>query len=371
MKHIKSLDGLRGLSILLVILVHYHYLDIGWIGVEIFFVLSGFLITTILLEQKGLPFENYLKKFYWRRVLRIFPIYFSYLFILTIAYVIFKKPYLFNEQWPFLYSYTYNFSKIYYRGYFVNNYYGHLWSLSIEEQFYMVWPLLIFFLSEKNIKRVILAIIFICPVLRLVIGFYYLGDKYEFLGNTVYYLTFTQIDGLAAGASIAIFKLYEIKKPVKYFLFSLVITLFCGLIMVKVCENARNSFGYPGLLNKLFYQYVWGYSMINFVSATLILCLINEETFMAKIFENKYLVNIGKISYGMYIFHYPILGIINELIDFEPKSLKGLVIFIFYLAAVILISKFSFQYFELRFIRLKNKFNNKFPASRTLESISE
>ena len=100
MKHIKTLDGLRGIAVILVILAHGLIINCGWLGVQLFFVLSGYLITKILLNDTNYTVGFYLKRFYWRRALRIFPIYFLYLFVLWISYQLFQKPINFFLQLP-------------------------------------------------------------------------------------------------------------------------------------------------------------------------------------------------------------------------------------------------------------------------------
>src|SRR5438552_3870358 len=110
MKYNKSLDGLRGIAILLVILYHFGYLGAGWAGVQIFFVLSGYLITSILCAEKEQPIGFYLKRFYWRRSLRIFPLYFGCLLVLSLVYAVSGKPPLFANRWQYLFTYTYNYA---------------------------------------------------------------------------------------------------------------------------------------------------------------------------------------------------------------------------------------------------------------------
>src|SRR6266446_5951817 len=84
--HYKALDGVRGIAVLMVVLIHSRFLPIGWVGVQIFFVLSGFLITGILLSQKAQPFSAFMARFYWRRGLRIWPLYFLFLSLCGVAF---------------------------------------------------------------------------------------------------------------------------------------------------------------------------------------------------------------------------------------------------------------------------------------------
>ena len=145
LRYIPSLDGLRGLGSFLVIATHYGYSQDGWIGLEFFFVLSGFLITAILLTETNRPLGEYLGRFYWRRLLRTFPPYFGYLLICGIVYVCVRQPRGFLDVLPSLATYWFNFYTLFH--FYADKpsfMFAHLWSMSVEEQFYLVWPFLVF-----------------------------------------------------------------------------------------------------------------------------------------------------------------------------------------------------------------------------------
>jgi peptidoglycan/LPS O-acetylase OafA/YrhL len=142
---IPALDGVRGLAILLVILYHCCGLPFGWVGVDLFFVLSGFLITRILLAKQDQP--DYFKNFYKNRILRIFPLYFLVLTLyFTIEYVFYHKNIAYSLYFFFFLQNT-NFAKTAFE-----NAHGlqHTWSLAIEEQFYAVFPFAVYFLNKKR-----------------------------------------------------------------------------------------------------------------------------------------------------------------------------------------------------------------------------
>src|SRR5437868_3540535 len=109
LRYIPSLDGLRGVGAILVIAAHYGYSSAGWIGVEFFFVLSGFLITSILLTEKNRRFGAYLGRFYWHRLLRTFPAYFGFLLISCLIYAWTRQPNGLPHALPALAGYWYNF----------------------------------------------------------------------------------------------------------------------------------------------------------------------------------------------------------------------------------------------------------------------
>jgi peptidoglycan/LPS O-acetylase OafA/YrhL len=193
-----ALDGIRGAAILLV-LAHQFILDgpirssigkainvalqVGWIGVHLFFVLSGFLITGILLDTRHSP--RYWRSFYARRALRIFPLY--YLLLGALALVPARWPYwLYLSNWLFV------------TGSVAASNLGHTWSLAVEEQFYVVWPLAVRALSEK-------ALAWLC--VSLVVGALAARVAMRALGvdpSVIYVATFTRMDALACGALVAI-----------------------------------------------------------------------------------------------------------------------------------------------------------------------
>ena len=145
---VPGLDGIRALAVLLVVFYHLNLLGLGWVGVQVFFVLSGFLITRLLLELRdGRALGSYLRTFFGRRVLRIFPLYYLFLVValLLSALAIPSQAGPVQHQWPYVATFTYNWwgmTRFHEKTWFLD----HLWSLAIEEQFYLLWPFLVFWL---------------------------------------------------------------------------------------------------------------------------------------------------------------------------------------------------------------------------------
>lgn len=357
MKSVKALDGMRGLAILVVILFHYGYLGVGWAGVQYFFVLSGFLITSILIHEAESPLGFYLKRFYWRRVLRIFPLYFTFLFALALLMMWSKSRPAFHQQWLSLYTYTFNFWDLFPRWLFPK-YWQHLWSLCLEEQFYLVWPLVVYFTPAPLRKRVLWGILILCPVLRGLTAMLLVPRLPHSMdvGNAVFHLTCCQWDAFAAGALIATIGATESKNNMKLFTGMSAVVLFAGLANLLTLPSGRllqlDTLGYP--VHPLeHFQHIWGYTFQNMWAASLILVLQNPSS-LTHIFEQKWLVHIGKISYGMYIYHYPLLKLINWRLPHD--MFWRLLIFIAYFAVLWIISELSYSYFESWFLRLKEKF---------------
>ena len=196
---IPSLDGLRGLAIIGVLLAHLGLPRspyVGWAGVNLFFVLSGFLITGILLRTKVQP--AYFQRFYSRRVLRIFPIYYLVLIGLILLYAAQGKP-LLSGIWYLTYTQNIPLGLTFesYRQVPFSEWFGHTWSLAVEEQFYLIWPLAVWWLSPPKLLRLCLGMVLVTVLFRIVAGSA-LGTKLN------WFLLFGQMDQLAIGAALAI-----------------------------------------------------------------------------------------------------------------------------------------------------------------------
>jgi peptidoglycan/LPS O-acetylase OafA/YrhL len=391
--YLPGLDGIRALAAFLVIFTHWANnsisLKFGWMGVNIFFVLSGFLITRILLNDKQQSFKPYLKNFFYKRILRIFPIYYLF-FAVTAAIILLAYnfvPQLSNNptlvqgaktlkyETPFYLTYSYNIRQnlsyfLHFTRY-ANQFFGHLWSLAVEEQFYLIFPFIVYFCSTKTLKRVIIGIIIICPLLRLwaaIIGVNLVTDRY-WLGELFYSNTFCQADALAFGAALALFNI-KIKLPYINFLMitlvCLVVGLTCFFFLRKtgyfLVEGKSLGFNFPGfwfdektpyfLINiRAAYQY----TLVNLFAFFLIAPATIKKPLFPAILKSKPLSYLGKISYGIYLFHNPVIAFFmlgatffGGWFSLTAKPLVHISIFILYLAIVIGLAHISYQYFERR-----------------------
>lgn len=360
-KYVPELDGFRAISIILVMLYHFERLSVGWLGVQFFFVLSGYLITKGLIseKQKIKEFGGYIKLFYLKRALRIFPIYFLYVFcFLLFCYFTGEITTIQGATIP-LVTYTMNIYAMF--PHTVNlAAAGHLWSLSVEEQFYLIWPLIVFFTPESVFKKLLYIIIFIIPVCRLMM-FYTVfnhGNTLAYTGAFVYINTLSQFDAFAIGALVVYLPAAKIKSASslrKFVLFSAIVFLIIGQVNLYFTNHTLlkdiTTFGYRVALTNN-YQYVWGYTLINIFAAIVIFSVVNKEN-VIPFLKNKILVYIGRISYGMYVLHIPILLALDRLKDKGlPLSIARLVLYFLF---TIIVSHFSFKYFESYFTGLKKK----------------
>src|ERR1041385_3154063 len=207
--HIDVLDGLRGFAVLYVMLDHllpYHVFEhytilrplfvvfsMGWSGVDLFFVLSGFLITGILLKHK--PANQYFKAFYGRRILRIFPLYYSLLviFLAIVPALNFfsDRNYFFTSNgttWQY-WTFMVNLGSV--TGMASHAFLAVAWSLSIEEQYYFVWPSLVRFVTVRTVQRICIIGLVGFALLRPVLYFFF-----HETATWLYHFTFTHLDGI-------------------------------------------------------------------------------------------------------------------------------------------------------------------------------
>ncbi|MDB5112433.1 MAG: acyltransferase 3 [Mucilaginibacter sp.] len=359
--YVPELDGFRAIAIISVMLYHFEKLSVGWLGVQFFFVLSGYLITRgLVIEKKKIKkFGGYIKVFYFKRILRIFPIYFLYV-ICFLLFCYFTGDIL-TAKGAFIPLVTYTMNIYALMPHTVNlAAVGYLWSLSAEEQFYLVWPLIVFFVPDFIFKKVLYAIILLIPVCRLIMFYMVLnhGKTTDYAGLFVYINTLSQFDAFAIGALVVCLTDIKVKNTFslrKGVFFAVVIFLIVGEVNLyltnKTLSRDITTFGYRiAMVNN--YQYVWGYTLINTLAAFAIFVIVYYKN-VIPFLKNKVLVYVGKISYGMYIFHMPILVALD---GFKNKGvLAGVIRFILYFIITLLVSHFSFKYFESYFINLKKK----------------
>ena len=363
---IPGLDGLRAIAFLLVFAFHTDYLQFGWVGVSLFFVLSGFLITGILLDmKKTLATKDYFFKFYGRRFLRIFPLYYFYLILMTALAIwllsisyrpLYMQIFLDQVWYAIFYVYDFFFGTIAFNYSF---FLDHFWSLSVEEQFYIFWPLLILLVPEKSLKKLFLGFIGLGLIFRIVFLFVYSAGVFRFLGATaplaIFPLPFSHMDAFAFGAYISRFAIPKAKEQFLPLLVALPIIGFGSQYVATGEIGTISSLGYPLLLPKA-YQFIWGYTLLNYFFAITIYSVVKHGLFN-RFLEWPPLRYLGKISYGLYVYHFPVMWFAIRVRDFgvvDPfaKPVIALISFI----ATLLIASLSYKYLEKPLLNLKDRF---------------
>jgi peptidoglycan/LPS O-acetylase OafA/YrhL len=345
---VSALDGLRGIAIFLVFGIHLlsgtadnhgnpvvgyvvQFLRCGWIGVDLFFVLSGFLITGILLHAKenGAP----IRTFFFRRALRIFPAYYFALFVLCILAgfgIISNKEIWQNigpNIWYFL-TYTNNFP-ILWRG---NNFPGvsHFWTLAIEEQFYLIWPFIVYWLSRNSLLKVVCIVPLLIFAWRAMVGFCFPDNAVIF--GASYVMMPLRADSLLLGALVAILGHYRYEAQLrKYAVFGLCV--FGVLVALLVLDN--------GLLQTS-YLLVWSVNSIAFSGVIAAFSAGMLPGLLVRALSFAPLCWIGFYSYGIYIWHDMLPHFVgSELVSSEsggPSRMTRLIFTLMVLPVAVFIS---------------------------------
>ncbi len=345
--HRPALDGIRGVAILSVLAVHTNHI-FGWsilsggnLGVDIFFVLSGFLITSILLAEVHEKGKIDLKRFYIRRALRLVPALVAMLVVLAVA-----SPYLYSPEEardtiraiPLAFLYVTDFAIAIYDT--PLGVLRHTWSLSIEEQFYLLWPLMLLILSLMVVRRRKIAgwvvfLVFIFAVYRVFIWME---------GNSVprtYFNVDTRADALLVGCLAGMLFSWGLipKRGVRILNFGSMLAVL-GLGVGLVATDNATTFLYFG-----------GFTLFAIAAALLILgSLEHPDSIISGAMTQPALVWIGRISYGVYLWHYPVFKAVRYL---DAAWYQQLVVALFVTFAV---SYFSYRIIERPFLRMKERF---------------
>lgn len=362
--HIPALDGVRGLAILLVIAFHsrvafansteisylgFRLLGLGWSGVDLFFVLSGFLITGILLDSRDAP--GYFRTFYLRRALRIFPLYFAYLFLILVVARFAWRGYSGTDLWqgtnPWWYvTYLLNWKADH--GY-NDHLLGHLWSLAIEEQFYMVWPAAIWFVPRRYLKWLCLAVAAGALGARVYLG------AHGFDGEAVYRMTPCRMDTLALGAFVAV-GVRDFREVLERHVNRVLVV--CGTAFVAVwLVNPSPVWSDAGMRTLGASLMAFVYACFVFHAATL------RAGILQKLLTMPLLRQCGKYSYAMYVLHSAPFHLTAQIVhDLSLHSYPGALVIIakyLYFPALTVVAylaaRVSWRFLESPFIRLKDR----------------
>jgi peptidoglycan/LPS O-acetylase OafA/YrhL len=346
------------MAILLVVFYHnfgfVKYFFFGWLGVDLFFVLSGFLITDILLKTVNSP--GYFKNFYVKRVLRIFPLYFlSLIIFLLILPKVSGFPldmsFYIGHQWWF-WTYLQNWFLIFYDVGNTTTAIQHYWSLAVEEQFYIVWPLVIFLIRKPKLLLAIAGFLLMVVICARV---YMWSIQIKDLNYFGLY-TYTRIDGICIGSMLAILQFMRSSFINRYF--TVLILLLAAMNFVFYFINKAYNFTFP-------YFAIVGYTTFAMLFAIIVHEVIQGKNRILNLILNiKPLRFFGRISYGLYIFHWPVYLILYGWIDEKVRSAikvseNSLAVIVSILLTIIgiLISTLSFYTFERYFLKKKKAFS--------------
>jgi peptidoglycan/LPS O-acetylase OafA/YrhL len=370
--YVPALDGVRGLAILVVMIGHFNLgyyptykaetvlktlIETGWWGVDLFFVLSGFLITGILLDAKGS--SHYFRNFYVRRVLRIFPLYYGFLFAFFIVAPILRPP---DPASPFI---GWQSSQVWFWTY-LSNYQllfpnwvrpyplTHFWTLAVEEQFYLVWPAIVLLASRRGLVRICLACVAGSFVFRVWLNWA------GFDPGIGYRVTPARLDTLAIGALLAaLVREPDVWPRVARYTKTAIPAALIALIALSIPTR--------GLGQSSIEMETIGYPVLAIFSAGLIVVAIDparRSTRLARFFQTRTMRVLGKYSYALYVLHFPLAPVLERMgltVQTFPtiagSELPGAIAFTLISMSISLGLAFaSWNLYEKRFLSLKRFF---------------
>jgi len=386
---VPALDGLRGFAMLLVFLNHAIALPLepvttrldaaahvvgyaAWVAIDLFFVLSGFLITGILLDTKGRP--GWWPAFFARRVLRVFPLYYGalvVLFILLPRLVRWDEPDFAtlqaNQRWYWTYTVNVLYALTRGRGTPLGT--AHFWSLSVEEQFYVTWPLIVWACKPRGLFRVIGLVAVGGLAFRLGLVLHDPGNA-----RATFFLTPGRLDGLMTGAALAM--VARMPGGLARFKDLAPRVLGASLIALGALAMLRG-----GLYTRDPVVAIAAYPVVALAfGALLVMALTAPPTSrLVRVLGSVFLRNWGKYSYGIYIFHLPLLTLIERKTTFYKHAVALLggsrLPSVLLLAAVVIplsyaVGWLSYQLYEKRFLELKRYFPRQ-SAARARAAVAE
>lgn len=336
---ILPLDGLRAVAILFVFLHHQALMKDGWVGVNLFFVLSGYLITGILRSARNN--KSYWKPFYLKRAARILPP-----VLLLIGYSAYRYHPPFRAVMAYL-LFMGNFAR---GGRYSMDDLSLLWSLAVEEHFYLVFPFAVRYLSRRSLLRLLIATVCLEPIARAI------ATPYTRNYITVYFFTFYQLDGLALGALLALFAedanaIAWMRRYAALIGWSS-LGLYCALWFANPKRFTRE-------VNSLSFNSV-GYSLIALTCFALVAYVLwHPRSVLSRVLAMRPFVFLGTISYGFYLYHQAIQKLLLPFTRYDYHRTAPLL----FVVAVVF-SWLSFRYYEQPIMRLGQRLASHYAPNR-------
>ncbi|MEX0409765.1 acyltransferase [Aquibium sp. LZ166] len=355
-----ALDGLRFLAFLLVFARHTlgpqdnsmvaFAVEFGWSGVDLFFLLSSFLFFAMLSAENDKNGQINFRFFYLRRILRIIPLYFLYIAIVWSIGYAYGTPG--NTIWSLLAYLTFTINLLWgwtseRWSFFMGN---HLWTIAYEEQIYLVLPFIIAaIIGTKGRLKIALAALLVAACISAWLRWYITSHGLMVSENTVYMTPFLRAETVIAGIICGMAWASDIYKRVPSWVYGIVTLLIIVSLWLYTREYGFSQFNHRnGLIV---------YPILALLFSALLLYCLSEESYLARILALGPIAYLGKISYGLYIWHFFIARWIPPRVAkyFELDVTYGLM-FVIGLVLTILVAAASYHLYERRFIRLKDRF---------------
>jgi peptidoglycan/LPS O-acetylase OafA/YrhL len=372
-RYIAAFDGMRALCIAAVIVFHVISTDHpwlenlarrGWCGVDVFFVLSGFLITWIIVVEFDHTGAINLPRFYARRALRLQPAYFSGLFGFTLLLFLFhrEKFFIVMHAMPYFLTYTMNFAAAF--AWIPFPPYGQAWSLCIEEQFYLCWPWTLRRFGSRKCFRIALGVVIFVMLYRS--GLYawlnrgHLGITSDESLDRLFYGTDTRIDTILTGCATAL----ALREPALQKYFQRLREWRWFTAVASVIALVAFVWATGGAFKGGWRSTTIGFTLMAVTTAFVILAVfLQPQSMLSRWLSWPPMVFVGKISYGIYLFHPPFWEALARLMGLRFGAVgsvrQELVALVLVFVGSIFIAWAHFQLVEKRFLALRDRFDSK------------
>jgi peptidoglycan/LPS O-acetylase OafA/YrhL len=365
--YVPEIDALRCVAMTAVIAIHCGLFPFGWMGVWLFFVVSGFAVTTSLFSAKhvGRSIWSRMGTFFARRALRIWPIYFAFIAV-SALFILAFRPVGDLAELPWLLTFTQNIKMIIESSAPGTHWGGfaHLWTIAVEQQFYLVFPLLLLLPGRGLRSLALIAVILAAPVIRYATGAWSIAHGHDPLNAAfaVYAFGPAQFDAFAAGSLIALFR-REIAANRRYADIAAVIALLVSAVYVLAYAvinfrlSGHFSVGvFRNILSGILYgqgREIWAYYVPTSLGVALLMAILVRRERLLRLCRFPGLQAIGRISYGGYLFHVPVLMILGSLVPPFDGPVTGASTYLVHIAlfvcaylATVVVASLSYRYIE-------------------------
>jgi peptidoglycan/LPS O-acetylase OafA/YrhL len=366
--YVSEVDALRALAMSGVVAQHCGLMPCGWTGVWLFYVISGFAITSSLISSDRTPHPRLflVRNFYARRCIRIWPLYFVFVLANMVAALVSGHSSVLASA-PWLATFTFNFRMMLHDDHWATI--GHLWTISVEEQFYLIFPFLFAFLSRRRLALALGILIVASPLSRALLSYWLDSFSSDNLWKAFSLYAFAPVhfDAFSAGALLALFRPF-LASRLRLARIFLGIALGAAIVYagvyvwLNISVAGFNKDAFRNVFSGILWgqgRQIWLYSVIWGLAFALIALILAGESWILSLCRLPLARPIGRISYGAYIYHLPVLVFYQFLWpahDTKYSLAHSLAKFAFAYPVTLLVAYLSFRYFETPILKLRSRF---------------
>lgn len=358
--YVPAFDGLRGVLAVTVMWVHAGFPgNVLWLAIPVFFVMSGYFITKILLMHPPEGKLAGIRAFVRNRALRLGPVYVVYVLFLT-GLAVLGHPESVRADLPWLWTATYDFRLI---GAGWNaDLYKHVWSVAVEVQLCAMIAVAALVLSRRGLRRFLLAVAVGGPLIRLIAALIMTGPgglEYHYMIDVMQGLPFGYVDAFAMGGLLAFPEIFG-RLPSTRTLWLAFLGLVAAISAVELVAATVTGAPFPlwnvwAISFPIDYGWLWGYTLLGLFSVALIVSITRGVPWLTRALESRVLIWLGERSYSIYLLHMSVFWVGHRLAGWNPTVPQMFAIFFGCGTAAVALSAVSFRYVELPFLRRKSR----------------